>query len=62
MFRNNDAFHLDLGEMLPRPLPDDELADVAKIADTADKQRVFDAAEKLGVALMASESAVGSGQ
>lgn len=55
VFRKNDAFELDLGEALPKPLPEKELASVAKIANAAEKQRVFDAAEKLGVALMAQE-------
>ncbi len=55
VFRRNEAFHLDMTEMLPKPLPEQELAEVAKIKDAADKQRLFDAVEKLGVALMAEK-------
>ena len=55
VFRKNEAFALDLGDMLPRPLPDDDLAAVAKIANAEEKARIFDAAEKLGVALMVEE-------
>ncbi|MEM6329857.1 MAG: hypothetical protein AAF790_06375 [Planctomycetota bacterium] len=53
VYRRNDAFHLELTEMLPSPLPEPELAAAAKITSPEDKQRLYDAVEKLGVALMA---------
>lgn len=56
VFRNSDAFVLDLKEALPKPLPDAELASLAEIGEADAKRRLFDAAEKLGVALMTEES------
>lgn len=55
VFKKSDAFVLDLSEMLPKPLPDSDLAALAKIGEGADKERLFDAVEKLGVALMTEE-------
>lgn len=55
VFRKSDAFVLDLGDMLPKPLPEKQLAAVAKIGDADAKARLFDAVEKLGVALMTEE-------
>lgn len=51
VYRNNDAFVLDMQDMLPKPLPDPALAEIATIRP-ADKQDLLARAEKLGVALL----------
>ena len=55
VFRKNEAMALDLTDMLPRPLPDEELAKLAKVGAGDDKAVLFDAVEKLGVALMTED-------
>ncbi|TWT42713.1 metallophosphoesterase family protein [Botrimarina hoheduenensis] len=56
VLRRNDAFALDLSEMLPKPLPMSSLAEVAKIRDATDRADLFNRAAKLGVALMTEEA------
>ena len=55
VLRRNEAFVLDLGEMLPKPLPDASLASLARIDGAAERAELFNHAAKLGVALMAEE-------
>lgn len=55
VLRTNEAFSLDLGGMLPTPLPDPALAALATIAP-ADRVDLFNNAAKLGVALMTEET------
>ncbi len=50
-YRKNDAFVLDMKDLLPKPLPDASLAEIATIKP-GDKQDLLDRAEKLGVALL----------
>lgn len=52
VLRRNEAFVLDLAELLPKPLPDPSLAEIAKITDSDDRADLFNRAAKLGVALM----------
>lgn len=59
VFRKSDAVVLDLAEALPSPLPDPALASLAEIGDAKAKQRLFDAAEKLGVALITGQAGGG---
>lgn len=51
VLRNNDAFVLDMKDLLPETLPDVALAEIAAIKPE-DKQNLLDRAEKLGVALL----------
>lgn len=55
VLRNNEAFVLDLSEMLPRPLPDPSLESVAATNTAEERIDLFNDAAKLGVALMTSE-------
>ncbi|TWT88526.1 putative metallophosphoesterase YhaO [Pseudobythopirellula maris] len=52
VLRRNEAFVLDLGDMLPKPLPDPSLADFAKDRDHEERDDLYNRAAKLGVALM----------
>jgi exonuclease SbcD len=56
VMRSNEAFVLDLSEMLPKPLPDPSLASVAKIQNATQRVDLFNDAAKLGVALMTEEA------
>lgn len=56
VLRNNEAFVLDLGGMLPKPLPDPSLASVAQIKTATERVDLFNDAAKLGVALMTEEA------
>lgn len=56
VLRDNEAFVLDLGGMLPKPLPDPSLEKVAAIATADQRIDLFNDAAKLGVALMTQES------
>ncbi|MCA9239618.1 MAG: DNA repair exonuclease [Planctomycetales bacterium] len=51
VYRKNEAFVLDMRDMLPKQLPDKALAELATIKPQ-DKQDLLDRAEKLGVALL----------
>lgn len=55
VLRRNDAFVLELGEMLPKPLPKASLASIARIGDASDRDALFNRAAKLGVALMTDD-------
>lgn len=55
VLRHNEAFVLDLGEMLPKPMPLGELSEIAKQGDADDRVHVINQAAKLGVALMSAE-------
>lgn len=52
----SEAFLLDLGGMLPKPLPDPSLATMSQIADADARRNLFNDAAKLGVALMTEEA------
>ncbi|MEN0111018.1 MAG: hypothetical protein AAF805_09865 [Planctomycetota bacterium] len=52
VLRRNEAFVLDLGQMLPKPLPDPSLESLSAIDGADDRAELFDRAAKLGVALM----------
>ena len=56
VMRSNEAFVLDLSEMLPKPLPDPSLASIAKIQNATQRVDLFNDAAKLGVALMTEEA------
>lgn len=51
----SEAFVLDLGGMLPKPLPDPALASMATIDGADARNDLFNRAAKLGVALMTEE-------
>lgn len=51
VFTRNDAFVLDLKDMLPKRLPDPSLESIATITP-AEKEELFDRAEKLGISLL----------
>jgi len=56
VLRRSEAFVLDLGEMLPKPLPDPSLAEMAATEGAAARDELFNRAAKLGVALMTEEA------
>lgn len=56
VLRHNEAFVLDLGEMLPKPLPEASLSEIAKQGDSVERASLLNQAAKLGVALMTEES------
>ena len=56
VLRRNEAFGLDLKELLPRPIADASLNETATI-HTTDRDDLYNRAAKLGVALMTDESA-----
>lgn len=51
----SEAFVLDLGGLLPKPIPDPSLAPMASIDGADDRNDLFNRAAKLGVALMTEE-------
>ncbi|MEQ8847371.1 hypothetical protein [Botrimarina sp.] len=56
VLRRSDAFVLDLGELLPKPLGDASLAKIAKTDGRAARDALFNRAAKLGVALMTDDA------
>lgn len=56
VLRRSEAFVLDLGEMLPKPLPEPSLAKIAKTDGAAARDALFNRAAKLGVALMTDDA------
>lgn len=56
VLRRNEAFGLDLREMLPRPVADKEFIETATIA-ASDRVDLYNRAAKLGVALMTADEA-----
>ncbi len=55
VLRRSEAFSLELGDLLPKPLPDASLAPMAKIEGADQRNELFNRAAKLGVALMTEE-------
>lgn len=56
VLRRNEAFVLDLNEMLPKPLPDPSLSKYAAIGNAKERAALFNRAAKLGVALMTEDA------
>ncbi|MEO1496169.1 MAG: hypothetical protein AAFV43_03360 [Planctomycetota bacterium] len=56
VLRRNEAFVLDLAEILPKPLPDPSVSKYAAIGDARERADLFNRAAKLGVALMTEEA------
>lgn len=55
VLRRTEAFSLELGDLMPKPLPDASLTPMAKIDGADQRNDLFNRAAKLGVALMTEE-------